>query len=100
MKTLKESIFDEKEQLKNVEDNAILSLLKKFKKSKIGFVLPKKGTIFAVRNFDFIYNGMRLAISPDESKFENEKVKKLLARFCSFSFWIRFVQQYFIGEGL
>lgn len=32
MKTLKESIFDEKEQLKNVEDNAILSLLKKFKK--------------------------------------------------------------------
>ena len=46
------------------------------KKSKIGFGLPKKGTIFAVRNFDFIYNGMRLAISPDESKFENEKVKK------------------------
>lgn len=32
MKTLKESIFDEKEQLKNVEDSAILSLLKKFKK--------------------------------------------------------------------
>lgn len=32
MKTLKESIFDEKEQMKNVEDNAILSLLKKFKK--------------------------------------------------------------------
>lgn len=32
MKTLKESIFDEKEQMKNVEDSAILSLLKKFKK--------------------------------------------------------------------
>ena len=32
MKTLKESIFDEKEQMKNIEDNATLSLLKKFKK--------------------------------------------------------------------
>jgi uncharacterized protein YkvS len=32
MKTLKESIFDEKEQMKNVENSAILSLLKKFKK--------------------------------------------------------------------
>lgn len=32
MKTLKESIFDEKDQMKNIEDNAILSLLKKFKK--------------------------------------------------------------------
>ena len=32
MKTLKESIFDEKEQIKNLEDSAILTLLKKFKK--------------------------------------------------------------------
>lgn len=33
MKTLKESIFDEKEQMKNIDDNATLSLLKKFKKN-------------------------------------------------------------------
>ena len=32
MKSLRESIFDEKEQMQNIEDSAILSLLKKFKK--------------------------------------------------------------------
>ena len=31
MKSLRESIFDEKEQMQNIEDNAVLTLLKKFK---------------------------------------------------------------------
>lgn len=60
MKTLKESIFDEKEQMKNVEDSAILSLLKKFKKyntKNFKSIEDCKGMPIGVGDFVIFSNG-------------------------------------------
>lgn len=40
MKTLKESIFDEKDNLKNIDKNVIFNLIQKYRKTQTG--VPKK----------------------------------------------------------
>lgn len=40
MKTLKESIFDEKDNLKNIDTNTIFNLIQKYRKTQTG--VPKK----------------------------------------------------------
>ena len=60
MKALKESIFDEEEQMKNVEDNTTLSLLKKFKKyhtKNLKSIEDCKGMPIGVGDFVIFSNG-------------------------------------------
>lgn len=74
MKTLKESIFDEEDNLKNVDINTIFNLIQKYKKTQTG--VPKKlhdnlnrpinlGDLILYSNGIGIYVGLVISIDED-----------------------------------
>jgi len=74
MKTLKESIFDEEDNLKNIDINTIFNLIQKYKKTQAG--VPKKlhdnlnrpinlGDLILYSNGLGIYVGLVISIDED-----------------------------------
>lgn len=76
MKTLKESIFDEKDNLKNIDVNVIFNLIQKYRKTQTG--VPKKlhdnlnrpinlGDLILYPNGIGIYAGLVISIDEENN---------------------------------